>query len=207
MQRQGDRECESRGLALAFPQEYFREAAQCPEMARFELYRTAKVLDALLVATEKVVQGGALVPRLSKIRKVAQEQRQPRLRNVIATRSDVACSQIQRMRRRAMGMVHPQVPNVVLRDNRLFHVSARTEAKEQGVERSVFARRAPAASIGDEPKSLCVCSHQLRLMLALSVKIARAHSQTAKKFVVVEQSARYEMHDLAFALDYSLHTK
>ena len=52
MQRQRDRERESRRLVLAFPEEYFRETAQRPEMARFELYRTAKVLNAGLVATK-----------------------------------------------------------------------------------------------------------------------------------------------------------
>ena len=151
MQRQGDRKRESRRLALAFAQEYFREAAHCPEMARFELYRAPKILNAGPVATEKVVQGGALVPRFREIRKVAQQQRQPRLRYVVATRRDVARGQIQRVRRRAMRMIHPQFPDVIFRDNRVLLVSARTKAAEQCVQRSVSARRAPAASIGDEP--------------------------------------------------------
>jgi len=144
------------------------------------------------------------MPCLGEVRKVAQKQRQSRLRNVVATGGNVARSQIEGMRGRAMGMVHPQVPDTVFRGNCLIFVPASAEAAKQRVQRGGAARRSAAASVGDQPESLCVNSHQLQLMLALSVKIARMHGQTTEQFVVVEQLMCHEMHDLAFAFDHSL---
>ena len=74
MQRQGGRKRETSRLAFALSQENFREAAQRSEMARLELERPAKIVHAAGVATEQIVQSRSLVPCLSEIRQVAQEQ-------------------------------------------------------------------------------------------------------------------------------------
>jgi len=67
-----------------------REMEDGGEVARLELESALDVMQALLVASLQVIEGGALVPGLGIERRAAQKRCQPGFSNVVTPGGDVA---------------------------------------------------------------------------------------------------------------------
>src|SRR5207302_807759 len=112
-----------------------REVKHGGEMTRLELERAADVAQALVVAPEQVVQHRALVPSFGEVRRAAHEGAQARLGDVVAARGNVARGQIEGLGGGPVWMVHPRVPDAVLRALRLGRPPASGEPIEKRIER------------------------------------------------------------------------
>src|SRR5258705_10279360 len=90
VQRERRGEGEARLPRGALAKQDLGEVQHGGEVARLELERAADVVQALGVAPEEIVEGGALVPGLGVLRGTAQENGEARLRDVVALGGDVA---------------------------------------------------------------------------------------------------------------------
>src|SRR5688572_24022879 len=135
-----------------------REMQHGAEVTRLELERARDVAQAVGVATEHVIEHGTLVPGLGEIGRAAQEACEACLRDVVATRGDVAGSEIELLRCGRVRMVHPHIPDALLGGLGLGPCAA-CEAYEESVEEWRDARGAPSAGAAKEPEDLSQCRH------------------------------------------------
>src|SRR6185503_20355863 len=104
MHAQGGVEGEARFDRRASAEQDLGEVQHCGKVPGLELERVADVVEALLVASQQVIQRRALVPCLREIGRPAQELREARFGDVVAARRDVAGGEIERPCGRSMRM-------------------------------------------------------------------------------------------------------
>jgi len=121
------------------------------EMAWLERQGAPQVVKALVVPPEQVVQNSAFMPGLGEVGNASQQQRETRLRDVEASRRDIAGGQVENAGRSAMGVVHPHVPDALFRGIR-FSRRAAGQAAKQLVKEGRPADRPSRAIAADQPE-------------------------------------------------------
>src|SRR3954454_24369910 len=181
MQREGRGEREARLLGGAVAEQDLGEMQHRGEVARLELERATDVVQALGIAAEQVVERGALVPGLGELRGAAQQDREPRLGDVVALGGDVARRGVEGSGGGAVRMVHPRAPNAVLGLVR-FAAGAAAQATEELHQRWQVAGGAPLAPAGDESEDLDLSAGHPWMIL---MEIARRRFERPEELAVI----------------------
>src|SRR3954469_1112754 len=197
MERERRREREARLLGCAVAEQDFGEVQHRREVPRLELERAAKVEQALCVAAEDIVERGALMPRLGIAGRAAQEERQPRLGNVVAFGGDVAGGCVERSGGGAVRMMHPRAPDAVL-GLFGFHARAGAQAAEKLRERRQVACGTSLAPPGNQSEDLDLGAGHAQTIL---MEIAAFRFERPEELAIVHQALRHQMHHLTVALD------
>lgn len=146
-----DSQCETHLGRRAGCAQDLDEVQHRAEVARLELERSSQVVQALGVSTQKVIQHGALVPRLGKTGKPSQQRSEARVGDIETLRGDVAGGELESLRGRMMRVMHPHVPDALF-GRQGFGGRATRKAAEELVEERRSADRLPRAIAADQPE-------------------------------------------------------
>lgn len=130
-----------------------------PEMAWLELEGTADITDAFFIARDEVVQGRALVPCLREIREVPHQPGKARFRDIVSAGRNVASRQIEDLPCLTVRVVHPKLPDSILRLGCERRVRARGKTAKELIQDGQAARGPPIERIGDQAQRLRILDH------------------------------------------------
>src|SRR5215813_9586793 len=112
-------EYEQRSFVLAGAPQNLAQPAQRAKVARLELERALDIVHAFVVPLLEIVERGAFVPSLGKVRPRTQQAVQSGLGDIIEMTGDIVCGALQGPGRQVMRMVHPQLPDLVFEPPRV----------------------------------------------------------------------------------------